>query len=91
MLEVKRGKTSFYVGKSEEDFLAEMTYVLSGEDKLIIDHTYVSEELKGQGVGRLLLDELVGWARTEGKKIIPLCPYAKGQTEKYEMYKDILY
>lgn len=91
MVEVKKGTKSFYVGDSEEKPLAEMTFVPSGDNIVIIDHTYVSDELNGQGVGKLLLKELVDWARKEDKKIMPLCPYAKAQMEKNEEYHDIIY
>ena len=91
MVEVKKGSNSFYIGDSEENPLAEMTYVPSNEDLIIIDHTYVSEELTGRGIGKLLLKELVDWARLEGKKIMPLCPYAKAQMEKNQEYHDMIY
>ncbi len=91
MVEVKKGTKSFYVGDSEEKPLAEMTFVPSGDNIVIIDHTYVSDELNGQGVGKLLLKELVDWARKEDKKIMPLCPYAKAQMEKNKEYHDIIY
>ncbi|HAQ40949.1 MAG TPA: hypothetical protein DCM73_09040 [Clostridiales bacterium] len=52
---------------------------------------HVSEELNGQGVGKLLLKELIDWARKENKKIIPLCPYSKAQMEKNEEYRDMIY
>lgn len=90
MLEVKKGIKSFYVGDSEENSVAVMTYVVSGEDLIIVDHTYVSDELKGQGVGKLLLKELVDWARKENKKIIPQCSYVREQMEKNEEYHDIM-
>lgn len=91
MLEVKKRNNSFYVGDSEEKPLAEMTFVPSGENIIIIDHTRVSEELGGQGVGKLLLKELVDWARKENKKITATCPYAKAQMEKNEEYHDMIY
>ncbi|MEL1135021.1 GNAT family N-acetyltransferase [Desulfitobacterium sp. THU1] len=91
MLEVKKGKKSFYIGDSEEKPLAEMTFVPSGEHLLIIDETHVGEELSGQGVGKLLLKELVAWARRENIKIKPLCPYAKAQMEKNPEYHDMIY
>ncbi len=90
MVEIKKGMRSFYVGESEENPLAEMGFVSSGEDIITIEHTNVSEELSGQGVGRLLLKELIDWARQENKKIIPLCPYVKAQMEKNEEYHDML-
>lgn len=91
MIEIKKGNNKFYLGESEEKILAEMTYVPSGDTLIIIDGTYVDDELGGQGVGKLLLKELVDWARVENKKIIPLCPYAKSQMEKNEEYHDMIY
>lgn len=91
MLEIKKGSKSFYLGDSEENSLAEMSYVTSGDNVIIIDHTHVADELGGQGVGRLLLKELVHWAREEDKKIIALCPYAKAQMEKNEEYHDMIH
>ena len=91
MLEIKKGVNKFYIGDSEENPLAEMTYVNSGENIIIVDHTFVSDELGGQGVGKLLLKEVVDWSREENKKIIPLCPYAKAQMEKNQEYHDLIH
>ncbi|HCL01261.1 MAG TPA: GNAT family N-acetyltransferase [Lachnoclostridium phytofermentans] len=91
MLEIKKGTKSFYIGDSEENSLAIMTYVLSGEDLIIVDHTYVSDELKGQGIGKLLLKELVDWVREENKKIIPQCSYVRAQMENNNEYHDLIY
>lgn len=41
MLEVKKGNKSFYVGDSEEEPLAEMTFVHTGDNLIIIDHTCI--------------------------------------------------
>lgn len=89
-MQIKKGIKSFYVGDSEEAPLAEMVFTLNDE-VIIIEHTNVSDELSGQGVGKLLLKELVDWARKENKKITPMCPYAKAQMEKNEEYHDMLY
>lgn len=90
-LEVKHGSKSFYIGESEDQPLAEIGYVLSGEKLIIIDHTTVAEEMSGQGVGKKLLKELIDWARVEDIKIMPLCSYAKAQMEKTEEYRDLIY
>jgi len=89
MIEIKKGAKSFYVGDSEEKPLAEMSFVTAGKKNIVVDHTYVSEELRGQGVGKLLLKELVDWARKENKMIIPLCTYVKAQMEKNKEYHDM--
>jgi len=89
-MEIKKGTNSFYIGESEENPLAIITYVPSGENRIIADHTYVSGQLSGQGVGKLLLHELAEWARKENKKIIPRCSFVKAQMEKNKEYHDLL-
>ena len=54
-----------------------MTYVNTEDNLIIIDHNFVSEELTGQGVGKLLLKEMVDFARNEGKKLFHFVPMQK--------------
>lgn len=67
-----------------------MTYVWSGEDKIIIDHTEVSEKLGGKGIGKQLVHKAVEMAREKHIKIL-LCPFAKKVFDKTEDYKDVLF
>ena len=69
---------------------AEMTYSRASPTLIIIDHTYVPDELRGRGVGQALVQRGVDDARREGFKIIPLCPYAKGQFERHPDWGDVL-
>lgn len=82
-------KGSFYV-EEKGSLIAEMTYSFAGSDKMIIDHTVVSDELRGQGVGNLLVDAAVSYSRDNSIKIIPLCPFSKSVFEKTPAYKDVL-
>jgi predicted GNAT family acetyltransferase len=84
----KKGK--FYVeidGKQE----AEMIYSYAGHEKIIIEHTEVSEKLKGQGIGYKLIEEVVAFLRENNLKVIPLCPFANAVFKKRRNdYKDVL-
>ncbi|ADB39799.1 GNAT family N-acetyltransferase [Spirosoma linguale] len=83
-------KGLFYVvvdGKTE----AEMTYVWSGDRRIIIDHTGVSEALKGEGIGKQLVQAAVVWAREKQLKILPLCPFARAIFDKTPDYQDVLF
>lgn len=71
--------------------LAEMTYVWSGENKFIIDHTQVSELLKGKGIGKQLVMAAVAFARQNGYKIMPLCPFAKRVFDTTPDINDVLF
>jgi len=89
-MDIKKGNNCFYIGESEKSPLAIITYVPSGENRITVDHTYVSDQLAGQGVGKLLLKSLAEWARRENKKIIPQCSFVKAQMEKNKEYHDLL-
>jgi uncharacterized protein len=82
-------KGSFYIGEKKQ-VLAEMTYSKAGADTIIIDHTQVSDELKGTGTGKKLVSAAVDYARKNNLKIIPLCPFAKSVFEKVKEFGDVL-
>lgn len=74
---LKKGNNQFYIGEDPNMPLAEITFVHSGANKIIIDHTYVSNAMKGRGIGERLVKQVVEYARQENKKIVPLCSFAK--------------
>ncbi|KAF2517947.1 GNAT family N-acetyltransferase [Flavobacterium foetidum] len=68
-----------------------MTYTWAGDSKFIIDHTEVSPEFNGKGVGKKLVLAAVDYARNNNLKIIPLCPFAKSVFDKVEEIRDVLF
>ena len=82
-------KGAFYIDKAGQR-VAEMTYSRTNATMIIIDHTEVDDSLRGEGVGRQLLDALVAWARETGTKVLPLCPFAKAQFDKDPAIRDVL-
>lgn len=89
-MDIKRGSTGFYLGDNEEAPLAKINFLDNGTN-IIIDETFVSEELRGQNIGRLLLQKVVDLARQKNKKIIPHCSYVKAVFDKTKDYEDIIY
>jgi len=82
-------KGMFYVN-NDEKIVAEMVYTMPSPDKMIIEHTEVSEELKGQNVGLQLVKTAVEFARTHNIKIIPLCPFANSVFKRKTEFADVL-
>ena len=82
-------KGMFYVNKNKE-ILAEMVYTMAAPDKMIIEHTEVNDELKGQNVGFQLVKTAVEFARANNIKIIPLCPFANSVFKRKPEFADVL-
>ncbi len=79
----------FFVGK-EGVIEAELVYHLKANGDMVIEHTEVSEALEGKGVGKKLVETAVEYARTQGIKIIPLCPYANALFKITPEWNDVL-
>ena len=69
---------------------AEVTFPEGMDGTVIINHTFVDESLRGQGVAGRLLTEAAAQLRQEGRKARPTCSYAVGWFEKHPEYADIL-
>lgn len=83
-------KGVFFIPGEDEDFLAELTYIRHGEDSIIIEHTEVADELKGQNIGYQLVQAAVEFARSQQLKIVPVCTFAKSVIDKKPEFRDIL-
>ncbi len=70
--------------------LGEITFPEFGENIVNIDHTYVDEMLRGQGVAGTLMQYAADEIRRTGRKAIPTCSYAKKWFSQHEDYADIL-
>ena len=82
-------KGSFFVEKDGQR-AGEMTYSRAGDRLIIIDHTGVSDALRGTGAGKQLVLAGIQWARDTGTKIIPMCPYARSVIERDPSLQDVL-
>lgn len=83
-------KGMVFINEGEKN-LAEMTWVKGGDGYIIVDHTMVDDSLKGQGVGRKLLNHIVELARDRNLKIMPLCPFVVATFKKVNEIRDVLY
>ena len=88
-LHLEDSKGSAYTGELSNPS-AQMEFSIAGPHLIIISHTEVNESLRGQGVGRQLLQKVVEHARANEIKIMPLCPYAKSVFDKDASIGDVL-
>ncbi len=87
---IENGSKGAFLIRENNERLAEMTYAKAGEHLLIIDHTEVSDALRGKGAGKQLVHTAVNYAREKQFKILPLCPFAKAVFEKTPEFHDVI-
>ncbi|MFC3570251.1 GNAT family N-acetyltransferase [Paracoccus simplex] len=71
------------------DAEGEITFTRRGPAVISADHTGVPEAMAGRGVARALLDFMLRDARQNGFRIVPLCPYVRGQYARHPEWADL--
>ncbi len=71
------------------DAEGEITFTHPREGVISANHTGVPEEMGGRGVAGALLAFMLEDARTNGFKIIPICPYVRAQYAKHPEWADL--
>lgn len=69
--------------------IGEITFVRIGVDKLIIDYTGVNPEFRKQEIGLSLVRNVADMARSQKRRVIALCPFARAMFNRYSEFDDI--
>ena len=85
----KEGPNRFYLVDENNNLNAEITYTNASDGIYIIDHTFVEPSHQGKGIAKKLVLAVVQKARSENKKIVPLCPFANAEFERNIQYQDV--
>ncbi|WP_316832096.1 GNAT family N-acetyltransferase [Pedobacter aquatilis] len=84
--EYNRGEVELF---SDDEKAGKMDIAII-DGTLVVYHTEVDEKFGGKGFAKLLLEKLVGYAREQDIKILPLCPYVHAEFNRHpEKYQDI--
>ena len=81
VLEDHGSKRRYVIRRPEGE--AELTLSVLTPDKVIADHTYVPDALRGEGLAEALLGALLDDARSKGFTIVPLCPFVASQARRH--------
>ena len=84
------GKGRFVATLVGIDAEGEITYRRVTDKLIIADHTGVPDELSGQGVAKARVLWMIEDARTEGYRVVPLCPYVLAQSLKHPEWDDVI-
>lgn len=61
---------AFHLGE-----VGRMTYRRDGENRMIVNHTFVNPSQRGKGLARALYHEMIAFARANGRRIVPECSF----------------
>lgn len=82
-----RGRYVIHLAPGAE---AEMTYRMSGDGPMIIDHTGVPPAYEGRGIAARLVNAAIADARSQGFKITPVCSYVVAQFRRHREWADLM-
>lgn len=88
-MEIKQQKSSFIALEGDQQ-AGVLDYTMENENRLVIEHTEVSPEFEGKGLGKKLVLETVAFARQKNLKIKPVCSYAQRVFDRTEEIRDVL-
>jgi hypothetical protein len=71
------------------DHLAIISYALSGE-RIAFIHTAVPQEISGHGVASKMAKFALDFAREEGLRVVPICPFVAGYIKRHSEYQDLV-
>jgi predicted GNAT family acetyltransferase len=57
---------------------------------LELDQTYVPRPARGGGIASQLTARALNFARTEGYKVVPSCPFVAAYVDRHPEYRDLL-
>ena len=73
----------------EEGETSELVYRLE-PDQIVFVHTGVPEKLEGRGLARELATAGLQYAREQGLKVVPLCPYVASYIKRHPEYRELV-
>jgi predicted GNAT family acetyltransferase len=86
----QKGRRGAFVIDKDGTRAAELVFSSSPDGRVVtLEHTEVSESLRGQGVARKLVEAAVAWARQKNVKLVPVCPYAKAVFDREPQFGDV--
>ena len=75
---------------AEKKVMALVSFPAVNEDTVNIDHTYVDNTLRGQGIAGKLMEAAARHLREQGKKAVLGCSYARGWFQKHPEYEGLV-
>ena len=67
-----------------------VAYYRAAPGRITVTHTEVPAELRGRGIGSVLVRGTLDLARAQGLKVASRCPFVSGYLGKHPEYNDLI-
>ena len=84
------GTSGRYVARIDGVDGEAIRFTIRGPSLISADHTEAPASMRGTGAAMALVEHMIGDARAEGFKIIPICPYVLGQYREHPEWNDVM-
>jgi uncharacterized protein len=79
-----------YVGRIEGvEGEAEIRFAEAGPNAIRAEHTHAPDSMRGTGAALALVEHMVADARTNGFRIVAVCPYIRAQLKRRPEWGDV--
>ena len=83
------GDSGIFTAGEDGKRMGYLSYEWDGPARFAIMHTVVEPAFQGRGIARALLDAAVSFARENGYRIRPVCPYVEKMFQRDSGYDDV--
>jgi predicted GNAT family acetyltransferase len=83
-----RGAGRFSIRLPEGE--AELTYEEPRRGVLDLQHTFVPDDARGEGIGEALVEAAIAYARETGARIIPTCPFVRTWRRRHREHGELI-
>ena len=85
----KNNAGGFFLAEEEGKRMGYLSYEWASDTEFAILHTVVEEAFQGKGIAKALLNAAVDFARANGYRIQPICPYAEKVFARDAIFDDV--
>jgi len=72
-----------------DGLISDLSYFVA-DGRAVFVHTAVPAALEGRGIAGALTRHALNWARNEGLRVVPRCPYVRAYLNRHHEWDDIL-
>lgn len=76
----------FHIG----EYMPKIEYIKSETGEIYLTHTEVPVALEGQGIGSQLIKKALEDIKSQGLRLVPLCPFVAGYIQKHPEWRSIV-